>query len=350
MKILYVNDFLVYAGAEKLVTMLTNTAVTKGNKATIAAPFLNRQGEPWKPDIIKEIQTEQPDIIHFHNITHVGLDPMKYCIQNKIPAVWTVHDWYPICKLRKRINPAGQICNPEGWEQCIQCPYTNLPGLPDLFELRETAKNLEVITISNAQRIFMADFGYDPAHISVVKNGVDLSRYQSGEDQGYVFSFGVMRYEKAVDWHLASAEVLPYKHVLAGGQLDFKLDVGNAKTTIVGFLPDSTLNLYLSQASLVQVPARWHEPCGLTILESLASGRPVISVALGGIPEYIQDGETGFLAEPGDFIGFIDLTHYLMENEELRHQMGKNAQEASSYFSLERVWHDYETIYKKALS
>jgi glycosyltransferase involved in cell wall biosynthesis len=54
------------------------------------------------------------------------------------------------------------------------------------------------------------------------------------------------------------------------------------------------------RAQIVVVPSHWPEPFGLVGIEAMARGRPVVATATGGIPEWLADGETGILVEPGD--------------------------------------------------
>jgi len=347
MKILYVNDYLVHAGAEKMAKNIMRMASKHGHETRFVAPLLDKENTPSEQVATEEIESFNPDLVHFHNIAVVGLDPIKYCQLKGIPVVWTVHDWYPVCKMRARLRQ-GQVCHPLNWSICGACPE-GLKNIPNLQELRNTMRDVEIVTLCNAQRLLMGDFDYDVNHITVVKNGVDTEAFESGEDGGYIFWFGLMRWEKAVDWHFQSAQILPYPHLSCGAMRDYKIDIEKCKSKYLGFLPESDMVKMIAHSSLVQVPARWPEPCGLTILESFACGKPVITVALGGIPEYVRDGETGFLVEPGDVVGFLDLTHYLMEKPELRNEMSKNALEASRYYSLERVWSDYMKVYEKAI-
>lgn len=60
-------------------------------------------------------------------------------------------------------------------------------------------------------------------------------------------------------------------------------------------------------------------------LEALACGTPVVATAVGGIPEQVRDGETGFLVTPGDPEAMAKAIMALLTNEALRKRLGGNA-------------------------
>ena len=71
--------------------------------------------------------------------------------------------------------------------------------------------------------------------------------------------------------------------------------------------------------------------------EALACGTPVVATAVGGIPEQIRDGETGFLTPPRDAEAMATRVEQLLADEELRQRMGAMAAEdAHKRFSLDR--------------
>ncbi|HVK04794.1 MAG TPA: glycosyltransferase family 4 protein [Armatimonadaceae bacterium] len=64
------------------------------------------------------------------------------------------------------------------------------------------------------------------------------------------------------------------------------------------------------------------EPFGLAVLEAAASGLPILAYDEGGTPEIVRDGETGFLAPPGDVAALADKMSLLLERPDLRREMG----------------------------
>jgi glycosyltransferase involved in cell wall biosynthesis len=70
------------------------------------------------------------------------------------------------------------------------------------------------------------------------------------------------------------------------------------------------------------------ELLGLAVLEAMASGTPVIASAIGGLPEVIRDGETGFLVPPGDVHALHDRLAVLLGDQDLQRRLGVNARQA----------------------
>jgi len=68
----------------------------------------------------------------------------------------------------------------------------------------------------------------------------------------------------------------------------------------VGFRKGEELFSYIRHASFVLVPSEWYENNPLTIIEAYSAGKPVIGSDIGGIPELIREGETGYLFRMGD--------------------------------------------------
>lgn len=87
------------------------------------------------------------------------------------------------------------------------------------------------------------------------------------------------------------------------------------------------------------------------IMESMAAGVPVVAGCVGGNPELVRDGETGFLAPSEDDDGFAAAIGRLLEHAELCVVLGAKAKsEARSRFSLKNVCRQYEELYRSALA
>jgi glycosyltransferase involved in cell wall biosynthesis len=107
--------------------------------------------------------------------------------------------------------------------------------------------------------------------------------------------------------------------------------------TFVGPVADQELPALLRSAEVLVIPSvhltcygryvETSELLSLTAIEAMASGTPVVASRIGGIPEILRDGETGFLVEPGDAKALHDRLAELLRNRELRRRMGANGRD-----------------------
>jgi len=80
----------------------------------------------------------------------------------------------------------------------------------------------------------------------------------------------------------------------------------------------------------------WTEAFPLVIPEAMAAGLPVIATAVGAIPDFVTDGEDGFLVPPRDPAALADRISRLLEDEYLRRRMGERVRErAPNEFAIE---------------
>ncbi len=106
---------------------------------------------------------------------------------------------------------------------------------------------------------------------------------------------------------------------------------------------------YLSAGDVLLLPSE-QESFGLAALEAMACEVPVVASRVGGVPEVVTDGETGFLSEVGDTGKMADDAGRLLSNPELRIEMGKRARESAlSRYNTDLVIPQYIEFYEKIL-
>jgi glycosyltransferase involved in cell wall biosynthesis len=76
--------------------------------------------------------------------------------------------------------------------------------------------------------------------------------------------------------------------------------------------------------------SRWQEVFGFTIAEAMACGKPVVATRVGGIPELVQDGETGFLVPRGDVAQIASRILNLLADRDLRTRLGEAGRRVAS--------------------
>jgi N-acetyl-alpha-D-glucosaminyl L-malate synthase BshA len=116
------------------------------------------------------------------------------------------------------------------------------------------------------------------------------------------------------------------------------------------FLGNSNeIDKILCYTDLFLLPSE-NESFGLSALEAMAHGVPVISSNAGGISEVNAEGFSGYLADIGDVETMVARAIALLKDDLLHAQFKKQAKQQASKFSLERIIGKYETIYSDAIA
>ncbi|HSB92871.1 MAG TPA: glycosyltransferase, partial [Flavitalea sp.] len=107
------------------------------------------------------------------------------------------------------------------------------------------------------------------------------------------------------------------------------------------------LKYYYSAADLF-ITTPWYEPFGITPLESMACGTPVIGSDVGGIKYSVADGKTGFLVPPRDPAALAAKAGFLLSNEDLLQKMSAQALErVNALFTWKKVANMLASIYEE---
>ncbi len=123
------------------------------------------------------------------------------------------------------------------------------------------------------------------------------------------------------------------------------------KVVFAGFIPHSEIPPYLRLARFAVFPSLADEAFGISICEAMACGLPVIGTRVGGIPELIVDGQTGFLTEPRDEAALAEKMENLLQDPEGGREMGRRAAErVRELFTWEKVVDRLMPVYKRVLN
>jgi N-acetyl-alpha-D-glucosaminyl L-malate synthase BshA len=106
----------------------------------------------------------------------------------------------------------------------------------------------------------------------------------------------------------------------------------------------------LAAADLFLLPSQ-NESFGLSALEALASGVPVVGSDAGGLPEVVRDGDTGILCEVGDIPGMAAASLSILTDRKKWTEMSRRAAaDARERFSRDAIVEKYESLYRQSLS
>jgi len=237
-----------YGGTERVVVWLTRALVEMGHRVTLIAPEGSTlpeatvvtlpHAELQRPDLdISRLLPAGAEIVHAHRQMPDTLP---------VPLVWTLHGNYP--------------------------PGTVLPA------------NTIYLSANHAQRFGSTRFVY---------NGLDLSEYRFRSQKGdYDLFLGRLHSVKGYKWAIAGARKAGRRLVLAGG---WRPSIRRG-ISFVGRVGGERKVDLLAGAKCLWMPALWDEPFGLTLIEALASGTPVLGTRRGSLPEIVS-ADVGVLGD-----------------------------------------------------
>jgi glycosyltransferase involved in cell wall biosynthesis len=105
----------------------------------------------------------------------------------------------------------------------------------------------------------------------------------------------------------------------------------------------------LAASDILTLPS-FREGTPRVITEAMASGLPVVATDIAGIPEQVEDGESGYLVPVGDPNALADRLSRLLSERDRRERMGARGQERAERFSVEAMCADLETLYDELLT
>ncbi len=94
-----------------------------------------------------------------------------------------------------------------------------------------------------------------------------------------------------------------------------------------GWIPSAGVEALYARCDLVVCPSVWDEPFGLVGIEAMSHNKPVVAFRVGGIPEWLDDGETGFLVARKDTDAMAATIERLLADALLRQRLGSRARE-----------------------
>ena len=115
---------------------------------------------------------------------------------------------------------------------------------------------------------------------------------------------------------------------------------------MTGFLNGKEKSDFIGNAKAFIVPLRWEEPFGLTMIESMACGTPVVGFGRGSLPEIVKDGVTGFVVDPSE--GIEGIKRALGEIDQIDRAECRRWVEDN--FTVEKMVENYEKVYNKIIS
>lgn len=313
-----------------------------------------------------------PDMAHCHNIYGILSPSILHALKKKgVPVVMSVHDVKLLCpnhrmyihhalcercKINRFYQCAINKCIGESWPAsflgCIEL-YVHR-----LFRIYE--KNVDAfIAPSKFYRLKLLEYGFPDIKVHYIPNLVDIQNHTpTYEHEGYAIYFGRLEEVKGLNTLLNAAAQLNgvVKFVIVGSgpmEASLKQKCSDLRITNVDFFGEregEELKDLVRNALFSVVPSEWYENAPYTILESYSCGKAVIGSDIGGIPELIEDGRTGFLFRPKDADDLTTKIKMLIKDKGLAARMGQNAREkVVNEFNPDLYYSNIISLYKKLI-
>lgn len=287
------------------------------------------------------IRQDRYDLVHIHNLipTFAAERVARECRRSGIPYVISSHGFNELTRYAE-INGFGRLKTALA-EVAISRPF------------RRIVRHAEAIfALSECETPLLKELGVPEERIHFVTNGVN-EYYLRPPDEAEIryarekfnigmepllFYMGSLHRYKGADVFLRSLSQVksPFRAVIAGSfknseepaQLLRQSGISDKIAAMVSFtgrVSDAELRALYHLADIFVYPTQG-DTLPLVILEAMASGAPVISTAVGGIPCMLTD-ECGIVVPPGDSEAVSSSINSLLEAPERRHAMGKAAKE-----------------------
>ncbi|HDM79293.1 MAG TPA: glycosyltransferase [Deltaproteobacteria bacterium] len=324
-----------------------------------------------------QITPEPPDIVHCHNL-HGGYFDLRVLpwLSHRVPVVLTLHDAWLLS------GHCAHSLDCERWRSgCGQCPDLDLypPIRRDATAYNWRRKKdifarsrLYVATPSRwlMRKVEQSILASAIEEARVISNGVDIKVFRPADKRAARAALDIPQDAKVLlfvangirpnmwkDYQTMRAAVALVAERYTGDLIFIALGeegppeyIGQAEIRFVPYQRDSAIVAQYYQAADLYVHAAKVDTFPNTVLEALACGTPVVATAVGGIPEQIEDGVTGFLVPPGDPQAMADRILKLLTDQELRRRIAHRAAEvARERFDLDRQVKDYISWYDEIL-
>lgn len=271
------------------------------------------------------IINEKPDLAHIH-LMWGQITPSIFPVLKKyhIPILFTVHDYRIVCPAYTFRDGKGRICEACQGRYFYKC-FTHIcckgsklmsavMGAEQYFRnaFFSPAKYIDgFIYVSNFARNIQEKYMpklKDTPNIALYNFSTSIvGKPKAIPTDKYFLFFGRLSYEKGVMTLLKAFKDLPQCRlkIVGTGPKENELKAfakENVMRNVVflGYKTGKELTDLVSNAYFVIVPSEWYENNPMTIIEAYSVGTPVIGASIGGIPEIVVDGKTGFQFESGN--------------------------------------------------
>jgi len=362
-------------------TWHTVRGISVRERTFVPLPLCRRYLEVYDPRVDRAVRSEirrvKPDLVHVHNVAGATLAPFVACRELGVPVVLTLHDHWLLCPNNMLYQGNGVSCDLSktplrGCGRCFRryAFWANVPGRRRLFK-RLVQDVSKFVSPSQSLVDHHVAVGYGRERFRVVRNGIHPTAFRPPSDpivrelvwqsayRPTLLFAGALVESKGIGTIVEAVPLLDgylRPQFLVAGQGDpacvaALLGLDPRVVKLLGRVPFEEMRLLYSRADLTVVPSVHLDNSPMVIYESLMSGTPVLGANIGGIPELIVDGETGYLFPPGDAgaLAAQAILHFSRSALRRRRMRKRCLEHASKYLTMDRHIEALLGVYAEAL-
>ncbi len=316
------------------------------------------------------VQLAKPDIVHLNNFAH-QISPSILDVFKKyhIPVVMTLRDYKLVCPTYSMLLDGRpcEKCRHGRYFHCFFNKCTKASYSKSLLNTIEMYLHHKILHIYNNIDLIIATSRFikdKHVEMGLTKPIVCLPNFLNIEDftpqdqweKNSLVYFGRLSQEKGLFTLMDSIKGMNVNLKLIGtGELRPILEKKAEKEGInnvifTGYKSGAALNREISCSAATVIPSECYEAFGRTIIESFALGKPVIGSRIGGIPELVKDGITGYTFTPGDASDLRNKILMLINKPDLTTDMGANARKfVKENYNSDKHYDGLMKIYRMAI-
>lgn len=299
-----------------------------------------------KQKIEKVIKEIKPDIIHLNNYAHQISPSILHAIHNlRLPVVATLHDFKYVCASYLMMNKERicEKCKNGRYFRCLTSKCIKNSTAKSLLNTVEMYLHHDILKIYSGIKTLispslflikkMKEMGYHAkfAHLPNFVKIKDIKPYYNWDEQS-IYYLGRLSKEKGLTTLLEAMrgiEQISLKIIGDGPQrtdlelICKKYNMKNIK--FLGYKSGDDLENEIVKSMALVMPSECYENNPLAILESFAYGKPAIGSEIGGIPELVRNGTTGYTFQAGNPDDLRNKIIMLAKNNGNLYDFGRNA-------------------------
>jgi glycosyltransferase involved in cell wall biosynthesis len=316
------------------------------------------------------LDRRRPDVVHLHNIHyHLGGAVIAAARERRIPVAWTLHDLNLFCPNVCGFRAGGPCleCHAGRYHRCVSLNCrgslaASAAAAAEAYLLRGLGLWRQVtrfVAPSRFTQLLLETHGVEAERIAHVEPGLDLETFAAPARGGAGLLYvGRLAPEKGIEVLLEALRALPAARLRLAGDGPLRAGLERraeerapGRVEFLGFLDRSGVAAALACADALVLPSLAMEVAPFALLEAAAAGVPVVASAVGGVPEWVADGETGWLTPPGDAAALAETLAAALARPRRAREAGARARQiARARFDPELHCGRLERLYADAVA